>query len=292
MKGIILAGGTGTRLYPITKSLSKQMIPVYDKPMIYYPLSVLMLSEIREILIISTPHDLILYKKLLGDGSNYGIKLSYAIQENANGLASAFIIGEKFIGNDNVCLILGDNLFYGRGFSRLLSRAKEEVEINQNAVIFGFNVNDPERYGVVEVDDNFKAISIVEKPSEPKSNLAVVGLYFYPNSVVEISKSIRPSERNEYEISSVNQLFLDQNNLNVEYLGRGFAWFDTGTNESLFEAAEFIRIIQKRQGLMVACLEEIAFKKGWISKKILQTHADIMNKTSYGKYILKLLNEN
>lgn len=287
MKGIILAGGSGTRLYPITKGISKQLIPIFDKPMIYYPLSVLMLSGIRDILVISTPHDLSGFKRLLGTGEDIGINISYAEQPSPDGLAQAFIIGEDFIGEDDVCLVLGDNIFYGAGFSALL---KESVEAAKNgkASVFGYYVNDPERYGVAEFDDKGNCLSIEEKPEHPKSNYAVVGLYFYPNSVVKIAKNIKPSARGELEITTVNQEYLKQKNLKVRTLQRGFAWLDTGTHDSLSEASTFIEVIEKRQGLKVACLEEIAFKKGWITVEKLKELAKPMIKNEYGQYLLRL----
>ncbi len=288
MKGIILAGGSGTRLYPITKGVSKQLLPVYDKPMIYYPLSVLMLAGIQEILIISTPEDLPNYEKLLGTGDDIGIKLSYKTQPRPDGLAQAFIIGEEFIGNEDVCLILGDNIFYGYGFSQILQNARKNVEVGKSTV-FGYYVNDPERYGVVDFNENKQAISIEEKPKQPKSNYAVVGLYFYPNSVVEIAKSIKPSNRGELEITSVNQAYLQQKTLKVELLGRGFAWLDTGTHDSLMEAGQFIETIEKRQGLKVACLEEIAFNMGYINSQQVEKLAKPLQKNGYGQYLLKLV---
>ncbi len=289
MKGIVLAGGSGTRLYPITKGVSKQMLPVYDKPMIFYPISTLMLAGIREILIISTPQDLPAFKRLLGDGSNYGIRFEYAEQPSPDGLAQAFIIGEKFIGKDSVCLILGDNIFYGRGFSLILKNAVETVEKNNEATIFGYYVNDPERYGVAETDKEGNVLSIEEKPEKPKSNHAVVGLYFYPNSVVKIAKNIKPSARGELEITSVNQVYLDDNSLKMRYLGRGFAWLDTGTHESLAEASTFVEVIEKRQGLKISSLEEIAYRKGWISKEHILKLAEPMKKNQYGQYLLNLI---
>jgi glucose-1-phosphate thymidylyltransferase len=289
MKGIILAGGSGTRLYPITKTTSKQLLAVYDKPMIYYPLSVLMLSSIKEILIISTPSDLNNYKKLLGNGSDIGISIEYAVQPKPEGLAQAFIIGEKFIGNDSVCLVLGDNIFYGDGFRSLLKSARSNVSKNNKAVIFSYYVNDPERYGVVEFNENNKALSLEEKPLKPKSNYALVGLYFFPNNVIDIAKQVKPSSRGELEITSVNQSYLQNNNLDVEVLGRGFTWLDTGTTDSLLEASNFIQTIQKRQGLKVSCIEEIAFRMGFITKIQLEKIIQPYVKTSYGNYIKNLL---
>ena len=288
MKGIILAGGSGTRLYPITKGVSKQMLPIYDKPMVYYPLSVLMLSGIKEILVISTPHDLPGFQRLLGTGEDWGIQLSYAEQPSPDGLAQAFIIGEKFIGNDSVCLVLGDNIFYGHGLPELLSKARKNVEVDKKATVFGYYVNDPQRYGVAEFDEQGLVISIEEKPREPKSNFAVVGLYFYTNEVVQIAKTIKPSTRGELEITTVNQVFLEKEDLHVEIMGRGYAWLDTGTHESLIEASNFIETLQKRTGLMVCCPEEIAFKKGFISKVQLQNLAKELSKNDYGQYLLKL----
>lgn len=289
MKGIVLAGGSGTRLYPITKGISKQLIPIFDKPMIYYPISVLMLAGIRDILIISTPHDLPAFKRLLGDGSSFGVRFEYAEQPSPDGLAQAFLIGEDFIGNDSVCLVLGDNIFYGAGFSSLLKNSVQRAEEENKATVFGYYVNDPERYGVAEFDKNGKCLSIEEKPEHPKSNYAVVGLYFYPNSVIDITKQIKPSARGELEITSVNQKYLDQDILMVQTLQRGFAWLDTGTHDSLSEASTFIECIEKRQGLKVACLEEIAYKKGWITADRLKEEAQPMAKNNYGKYLLELI---
>ncbi len=288
MKGIVLAGGSGTRLYPITKGVSKQILPVYDKPMIYYPLSVLMLAGIRDVLIISTPEDLPAFKRLLGDGSDYGIKLSYAEQPSPDGLAQAFIIGKEFIGDDAVCLVLGDNIFYGSGFVPMLKAALQRAEEENRATIFGYWVSNPQRYGVAEFDENGKCLSIEEKPLKPKSNYAVVGLYFYPNSVVDIALGVKPSARGELEITSVNQSYLEQDNLNVETLGRGFAWLDTGTHDSLSEASTFIEVIEKRQGLKIACLEGIAYRKGWITKEKLVEVAKPMLNNQYGQYLMNL----
>lgn len=291
MKGIILAGGSGTRLYPITKGISKQLIPIFDKPMIYYPISVLMLADIRDILIISTPTDLPLFKRLLGDGSEIGVHFEYAEQPYPGGLAQAFIIGDEFIGKDDVCLVLGDNIFHGAGFTTLLHDSVNNAEKKDMATVFGYYVNDPERYGVAEFDTNGKCLSIEEKPEHPKSNYAVVGLYFYPNDVVDVAKRIKPSKRGELEITTVNQEYLSQDRLMVQTLQRGFAWLDTGTHDSLSEASTFIEVIEKRQGLKIACLEEIAFKKGWISKESLYATAQPMAKNSYGQYLLNLIKD-
>ncbi|MBS9766780.1 MAG: glucose-1-phosphate thymidylyltransferase RfbA [Flavobacteriaceae bacterium] len=289
MKGIILAGGSGTRLYPLTQGVSKQLLPIYDKPMIYYPLSVLMFSDIREILIISTPHDLPLFQRMLGDGSQWGISLSYAEQPSPDGLAQAFIIGEEFIGNDSVCLVLGDNIFYGHGLVKLLKNAKENVENEDKATVFGYNVSNPQRYGVAGFDAEGNVTSIEEKPSNPKSNYAIVGLYFYPNEVVKVAKTIKPSERGELEITTVNQSFLDKGKMKVELMGRGYAWLDTGTHESLLEAGQFVETLEKRTGLKIACLEEIAYQKGWIGKVQLEEIIARLSKNQYGDYLKKIL---
>ena len=291
MKGIVLAGGSGTRLYPITKGVSKQLLPIYDKPMIFYPVSVLMLAGIREILIISTPQDLPGFRRLLGDGSDYGVRFEYAEQPSPDGLAQAFIIGERFIGDDSVCLVLGDNIFYGQSFTRMLKEAVDKAENEQKATVFGYYVNDPERYGVAEFDADGNVLSIEEKPKEPKSNYAVVGLYFYPNKVVDVAKNIKPYARGELEITTVNQWFLKDGELKVQLLGRGFAWLDTGTHDSLSEASTFVEVIEKRQGLKVACLEEIAFKQGWIDEKRLEQVALPMIKNQYGQYLMRLINK-
>lgn len=289
MKGIILAGGSGTRLYPATKGISKQLIPIYDKPMVYYPLSVLMLAGIREVLVISTPQDLPAFQRLLGDGSDFGIHLSYAEQASPDGLAQAFIIGKDFIGNDDVCLVLGDNIFYGQSFSQMLAQAVHNVEKEHKATVFGYYVKDPERYGVAEFDTAGNVLSIEEKPAQPKSNYAVVGLYFYPNKVVKVAEGIKPSARGELEITSVNQKFLKDGELKVQLLGRGFAWLDTGTHDSLSEASNFVETLEKRQGLKISCLEEIAYRKGWISTEKLRELAQPMIKNQYGQYLLQLL---
>lgn len=291
MRGIVLAGGSGTRLYPITKGISKQLIPIFDKPMVYYPISVLMLAGIRDILIISTPDDLPGFKRLLGDGSNYGVNFEYAEQPSPDGLAQAFIIGEKFIGNDSACLVLGDNIFNGNGFTTLLKKAVEDAEQNDKATVFGYWVSDPERYGVAEFDKDGNCLSIEEKPAKPKSNYAVVGLYFYPNKVLEVAKNIKPSARGELEITTVNQEFLKAGDLKVQTLGRGFAWLDTGTHDSLAEASTYIEVIEKRQGLKVACLEGIAYSKGWISEEKMRELAQSMLKNPYGQYLLRVIGE-
>ena len=287
-KGIILAGGSGTRLYPITKGVSKQLLPIYDKPMVYYPLSVLMLAGIREVLIISTPDDIEGFKRLLGDGSQFGIQIEYAVQPSPDGLAQAFIIGEEFIGNSNVCLVLGDNIFYGQGFTPML---KQAVARAKGATVFGYQVKDPERFGVVEFDEQKRAISLEEKPTQPKSNFAVTGLYFYDNDVIQIAKEVKPSERGELEITTVNQMYLERGDLSVELLGRGFAWLDTGTHASLLEAAQFVETLEKRQGYKVACLEEIAFNQGWLSKEQVLQIGQSMSKNDYGQYLISLVNE-
>lgn len=291
MKGIILAGGSGTRLYPITKGVSKQLLPIYDKPMIYYPLSVLMLAGIKEVLIISTPEDLPNFEKLLGDGSNFGISLTYKVQPSPDGLAQAFIIGEQFIGDDDVCLVLGDNIFHGQGLSQMLRSARENVERDRKSTVFGYYVNDPERYGVAEFDNEGNVISVEEKPENPKSNFAVVGLYFYTNDVVEVAKNIKPSDRGELEITTVNEIYLNKGNLKVELMGRGYAWLDTGTHESLLEASSFIQTIEKRQGLKVACLEEIAFEEGFITAERVLELAQPLAKSGYGQYLIKRVQE-
>lgn len=288
MKGIVLAGGSGTRLYPITKGVSKQLLPIFDKPMVYYPISVLMLAGIRDILVISTPDDIPSFQRLLGDGSNFGVRLEYAVQPSPDGLAQAFLIGEKFIGNDSACLVLGDNIFYGQSFTSMLSEAVRSAEEEQKATVFGYYVSDPERYGVAEFDNQGNVLSIEEKPAVPKSNYAVVGLYFYPNKVVNVAKTIQPSARGELEITSVNQAFLKEKELKVQLLGRGFAWLDTGTFDSLSEASSFVETIEKRQGLKIACLEEIAYNNGWISREKLREAAAPLAKNAYGQYLLKL----
>lgn len=288
-KGIVLAGGSGTRLYPITKGVSKQLLPIYDKPMIYYPLSVLMLAGIKDILIITTPEDKDSFERLLGNGSQFGIHLQYAIQPSPDGLAQAFIIGEEFIGNSNVCLVLGDNIFYGQGFTPMLRQA---VTREQGATVFGYQVKDPERFGVVEFDEQHRAVSLEEKPKHPKSNFAVTGLYFYDNDVIQIAKKVKPSDRGELEITTVNQMYLEQGNLNVELLGRGFAWLDTGTHSSLLEAAQFVETLEKRQGYKVACLEEIAFNQGWLNKKQILKIGNSMIKNDYGQYLISLVGAN
>lgn len=291
MKGIVLAGGSGTRLYPITKGVSKQLLPIFDKPMIYYPISVLMLADIREILIISTPNDLPNFERLLGDGSDFGVKFEYAEQPSPDGLAQAFLIGEKFIGTDSVCLVLGDNIFQGNGFTEMLKEAVRTAEKEDKATVFGYWVSDPERYGVADFDDEGNCLSIEEKPTCPKSNYAVTGLYFYPNKVIEVAKGIKPSARGELEITTVNQIFLAEEKLKVQTLGRGFAWLDTGTHDSLAEAATYIEVIEKRQGLKIACLEDIAFRQGWISADKVRELALPMQKNPYGQYLLKLIEE-
>lgn len=291
MKGIILAGGSGTRLYPITMGVSKQLLPIYDKPMIYYPLSVLMLAGISEVLIITTPEDSDSFKRLLGDGTRFGIKLNYTVQPSPDGLAQAFILGEEFIGDDDVCLVLGDNIFYGQGFTPKLKHAVENAKNGKGATVFGYQVKDPERFGVVEFDENLKAISIEEKPCNPKSHFAVTGLYFYDNSVVKMAKKVEPSVRGELEITCLNEMYLEQGMLNVEMLGRGFAWLDTGTHESLLEAAQFVETIEKRQGYKIACLEEIAFNNGWLNKQELKVLAKPFLKNSYGQYLMQLIKD-
>ncbi|MBO4281826.1 MAG: glucose-1-phosphate thymidylyltransferase RfbA [Bacteroidales bacterium] len=291
MKGIVLAGGSGTRLYPITKGVSKQLLPIYDKPMVYYPISVLMLAGIRDILIISTPYDLPGFKRLLGDGSDYGVHFEYAEQPSPDGLAQAFIIGEKFIGNDSACLVLGDNIFHGSGLTGMLKAAVKDAEENKKATVFGYWVSDPERYGVAEFDLKGNCLSIEEKPQKPKSNYAVVGLYFYPNKVVEVAKGIRPSARGELEITTVNQRFLEDGELKVQVFGRGFAWLDTGTHDSLSEASTFVEVIEKRQGLKIACLEGIAYRNGWITEERMREIAQPMLKNQYGQYLLKVIDE-
>lgn len=291
MKGIVLAGGSGTRLYPITKGVSKQLLPIFDKPMIYYPISVLMLAGIREILIISTPYDLPGFQRLLGDGSDFGVRFEYAEQPSPDGLAQAFIIGEEFIGNDSVCLVLGDNIFYGQSFTRMLKESVRLAEEEQKATVFGYWVSDPERYGVAEFDKEGNVLSIEEKPVHPKSNYAVVGLYFYPNKVVEVAKNIKPSARGELEITTVNQEFLNDEELKVQLLGRGFAWLDTGTHDSLSEASTYIEVVEKRQGLKIACLEAIAYRKGWISEERMRELAQPMIKNQYGQYLFKVIDE-
>ncbi|MDB0116272.1 glucose-1-phosphate thymidylyltransferase RfbA [Acinetobacter pittii] len=288
-KGIVLAGGSGTRLYPITKGVSKQLLPIYDKPMIYYPLSVLMLAGIKDILIITTPEDKDSFERLLGNGTQFGIHLQYAIQPSPDGLAQAFIIGEEFIGNSNVCLVLGDNIFYGQGFTPMLRQA---VTREQGATVFGYQVKDPERFGVVEFDEQHRAVSLEEKPKHPKSNFAVTGLYFYDNDVIQIAKKVKPSDRGELEITTVNQMYLEQGNLNVELLGRGFAWLDTGTHSSLLEAAQFVETLEKRQGYKVACLEEIAFNQGWLNKEQILKIGNSMIKNDYGQYLISLVGAN
>ncbi|MFA0083555.1 glucose-1-phosphate thymidylyltransferase RfbA [Vibrio breoganii] len=291
MKGIVLAGGSGTRLYPLTRGTSKQMLPIYDKPMIYYPISTLMLAGIRDILVITTPEDQPGFKRLLGDGADFGINLEYKVQQSPDGLAQAFIIGEEFIGKESVCLVLGDNIFYGQGLSDILNSARETVSDSESAVVFGYQVNDPERFGVVEFDSEFKALSIEEKPAKPKSNYAVTGLYFYDNSVVEKARQVTPSERGELEITSINQMYLDEDKLQVELFGRGFAWLDTGTHESLHEASSFVETVQHVQGLKIACLEEISWRNGWLTETAILASATNMSKNEYGNYLLKMVNE-
>lgn len=291
MKGIVLAGGSGTRLYPITKGVSKQLLPIYDKPMIYYPISVLMLAGIKEILIISTPEDLPNFEKLLGNGDSLGVKFSYKIQPSPDGLAQAFILGEEFIGDDDVCLVLGDNIFYGQGLTDMLTNARKNVEVEKKSTVFGYYVSDPDRYGVATFDNDGNVTSIEEKPKNPQSNYAVVGLYFYPNSVVEIAKNIKPSARGELEITTVNQVYLKQETLKMELMGRGYAWLDTGTHESLLDASSFVQTIEQRQGLKIACLEEIAYTKGYITKEKLQSLAEPLKKNKYGQYLISLSNE-
>lgn len=291
MKGIILAGGSGTRLYPITMGVSKQLLPVYDKPMVYYPLSILMLAGIQDILVITTPEDQLSFERLLGDGSQFGVRLQYAVQPTPDGLAQAFIIGEDFIGNDDVCLVLGDNIFWGQSLTPKLKQSVENAKQGKGATVFGYQVKDPERFGVVEFDENNKAISIEEKPAKPKSHYAVTGLYFYDNNVVDMAKQVKPSERGELEITTLNDMYLKQGMLNVEMLGRGYAWLDTGTHESLLEAAQFVETIEKRQGYKIACLEEIAFHQGWLDENSIKKRASLMAKNSYGQYLIGLLKQ-